>query len=245
MMRSILIFLSVLAVSSATFANEIYIEQVGDNLDLDIVQDGQNNEFGDSTTDATLTGDDMTFSITQTGDTNKIDAIIKGNDYTGTWVFTGDSNEVNLKCASVSAVDCETVTVNITTTGDENQYKIFIGENADADNLAAAFTVTGDGNVIDVNNDATASDVTVTLNNSNSTASGTINNQGSGLTTGQGGNYVDIDQSGAGDSAGHSTTLGVVGGGNNIKVLQSGVYDNKVDMTMQGDGGDVNISQTD
>ena len=68
---------------------------------------------------------------------------------------------------------------------------------------------------------------------------------GSGLTTGQGGNYVDIDQSGAGDSAGHSITLGVVGGGNNIKVLQSGVKDNKVDMTMQGDGGDVNISQTD
>ena len=41
----------------------------------------------------------------------------------------------------------------------ENQFKIFIGENADADNLAANFTVTGDGNVIDVNNDATASDI--------------------------------------------------------------------------------------
>ena len=158
-MRSILMTFAVLVIASTTFANEIYIEQVGDNLDLDIIQDGQNNEFGDSTTDATLTGDDMTFSITQTGDTNKIDAIIKGNDYTGTWVFTGDSNEVNLKCASVSAVDCETVTVNITTTGDENQYKVFIGESADADNLQANFTVTGDGNVIDVNNDATASDV--------------------------------------------------------------------------------------
>ena len=245
MMRSILMILAVLAVSSTAFANDIYIEQVGDTLDLDITQDGTDNEFGDSTTDATLTGDDMTFSITQTGDSNKIDAIIKGNDYTGTWAFTGDSNEVNMKCASTSAVDCETVTVNITTTGDDNIFKVFIGENSDADNLAANFTVTGDGNVVDVNNDATASDVTVTLNNASSTASGTINNVGSGLTTGQGGNYVDIDQSGAGDSAGHSITLGVTGGGNNIKVLQSGVKDNKVDMTMQGDGGDVNISQTD
>ena len=245
MMRSILMILAVLAVSSTAFANDIYIEQVGDTLDLDITQDGTDNEFGDSTTDATLTGDDMTFSITQTGSTNKIDAIIKGNDYTGTWAFTGDSNEVNMKCASTSAVDCETVTVNITTTGDDNIFKVFIGENSDADNLAANFTVTGDGNVVDVNNDATASDVTVTLNNASSSASGTINNVGSGLTTGSGGNYVDIDQSGAGDSAGHSITLGVVGGGNNIKVLQSGVKDNKVDMTMQGDGGDVNISQTD
>ena len=165
MMRSILMILAVLAVSSTAFANDIYIQQVGDTLDLDIVQDGTDNEFGDSTTDATLTGDDMTFSITQTGSTNKIDAIIKGNDYTGTWVFTGDSNEVNMKCASVSAVDCETVTVNITTTGDDNKFKVFIGENSDADNLAANFTVTGDGNVVDVNNDATASDVTITLNN--------------------------------------------------------------------------------
>jgi len=237
--------LAVLAVSSTAFANDIYIQQVGDTLDLDITQDGADNEFGDSTTDATLTGDDMTFSITQTGSTNKIDAIIKGNDYTGTWAFTGDSNEVDMKCASTSAVDCETVTVNITTTGDDNIYKVYVGENSDADNLTANFTVTGDGNVVDVNNDATASDVTVTLNNASSTASGTINNVGSGLTTGSGGNYVDIDQSGAGDSAGHSITLGVTGGGNNVKILQSGVKDNKVDMTMQGDGGDVNISQTD
>ncbi len=244
-MRSILMILAVLAVSSTAFANDIYIEQVGDTLDLDIVQDGQNNEFGDSTTDATLNGDDMTFSITQTGNLNKIDAIIKGNDYTGTWTFTGNENEVDLKCSSTAAGDCETVTVNIATTGNDNIYKVYIGENADTDDYTANFTVTGNGNVLDVNSDAKAGDITVTLNNSNSTASGTINNQGSGLSTSGSGNYVDVDQSGAGDSAGHSITLGVTGGANNIKILQSGVNDNKVDMTMQGDGGDVNISQTD
>ena len=65
-----------LGYSSLAIANEIYIEQIGDNLDLDITQDGQNNEFGDSTTDALLDGDDMTFAITQTGNTNTIDAKI-------------------------------------------------------------------------------------------------------------------------------------------------------------------------
>ena len=35
-MRSILMILAVLAVSSTAFANDIYIEQVGDTLDLDI-----------------------------------------------------------------------------------------------------------------------------------------------------------------------------------------------------------------
>ena len=39
MMRSILMILAVLAVSSTAFANDIYIEQVGDTLDLDITQD--------------------------------------------------------------------------------------------------------------------------------------------------------------------------------------------------------------
>ena len=37
----------------------------------------------------------------------------------------------------------------------------------------------------------------------------------------------------------------VTGGGNDISVNQSGVYDNKVDMTMQGDGGEVDITQSD
>lgn len=235
----------VLTIVSTAFANDIYIEQIGDSLDLDIVQDGSSNEVGDSNADAVLNGDNMTFSITQLGNSNTIDALIKGNNYTGTWIFTGNSNTVDMKCSSTGIANCETVTMNITTTGNSNQFKVYIGENADADNLTANFIVTGDGNVIDVNNDATASDITVTLNNSSSTASGTINNSGSGMTTGQGGNYVDIDQSDAGSGEGHSITLDVTGGGNNVKILQSGVGDNLVDMTMQGDSGDVNISQTD
>ena len=64
-------------IGAPSFANDIYITQSGDNLDLDITQDGQDNEFGDSTTDASLTGDLMTFSITQTGNFNKIDIEIE------------------------------------------------------------------------------------------------------------------------------------------------------------------------
>jgi len=76
-------------------ANDIYIEQVGDTLDLDIVQDGANNVIGTSTTDVNLDGDSMTFAITQTGSLNTIVADIQGDTYTGTWVFTGDSNTVD------------------------------------------------------------------------------------------------------------------------------------------------------
>ena len=76
-MYKFLTLVIVLLWSNVAFANEIYIEQVGDTLDLDITQDGTDNEFGDGTADAILTGDDMTFAITQTGNTNKIDATIK------------------------------------------------------------------------------------------------------------------------------------------------------------------------
>ena len=71
-------------------ANDIYIEQVGDTLDLDITQDGTDNVIGTSTTDVNLDGDPMTFAITQPGDLNNIAEAIQGNTYTGPRVFTGE-----------------------------------------------------------------------------------------------------------------------------------------------------------
>ena len=69
-MLRILTVLLLVTFGSTAFANEIYIDQVGDNLDLDITQDGTNNKVGTDQTDMTLAGDDMTFAITQTGNTN-------------------------------------------------------------------------------------------------------------------------------------------------------------------------------
>jgi hypothetical protein len=242
---SIYFFVLGLAFVTVATANEIYIEQIGDNLDLDITQDGQNNEFGDSTTDALLDGDDMTFAITQTGNTNTIDAKIKGNDYTGTWQFTGNSNAVDLTCDNTAGVNCETVTLNITTTGSTNIFDVFIGESNDAQNLVANFTVTGDGNVIQTEVDGEDATVTVVMNNSSSLSSTTLTDQNSGNATQAGGNLIDIDIAGDGDVNGHTVIMDVTGGGNKIVVDQSGVYDNKVDLDMTGDDGDVSITQSD
>ena len=150
------------------YANDIYIEQVGDNLDLDIVQDGQNNVIGTSTQSVLLGGttsaaDDMTFDITQTGDSNTISAQIQGNNYTGTWSFTGDSNTVALMCDSAAAGNCETVTLNIAGTGDSQQYTINIGESADADSATVNFTVDDDSTVTTLDIDGTSAAVTVNV----------------------------------------------------------------------------------
>ena len=230
-----LLFLSLFTVTPA-LANDIYIEQVGDTLDLDITQDGDSNVIGTSTTDVNLDGDSMTFAITQTGDSNTIVADIQGGTYTGTWVFTGDSNAVDLSCDSTSGTNCENVTLNISTTGDSNTFDFNIGDTADADSADITFTITGDGNVIESDVDGKNADITVTMNNSSSTATGGAT---SGLLSSSGaGNVVDIDVNGNG-STGHTINLDITGGGSSYTVTQSGINDNTVDADFSGDNQDV------
>jgi hypothetical protein len=237
MLNKLTIILFTLLFGVNVYANDIYIDQVGDSLDLDIVQDGQNNKIGTALVDADFDGDNMTFSITQTGNTNEITADIQGNTYTGTWVFTGNSNTVDLLCDSSANGNCETVTLNITNTGDSNAYTINIGETGDAENATIAFTVTGDNSVINTDVDGTNSDITVVMNNSASLATTSANSDE--------GNQLDLTQTGNGDSAGHSITLNITGGGSTYTVTQSGIYDNKVDATFNGDSQDVDITQRD
>ena len=237
-----LVLTSIFTVTPA-LANDIYIEQVGDTLDLDITQDGQNNVIGTSTTDVNLDGDSMTFAITQTGSTNSIIADIQGNTYTGAWVFTGDSNTVDLSCDSTSGTNCENITLNITATGDSNAFTFDIGDTADADGSTIGFTVTGDGNVINSNVDGQSALIAVTVNNSSSTATGGAS---SGLLSSSGsGNVVDINISGDGDSAGHTVKIDSTGGANSFTVTQSGIYDNTIDADFSGDDQDVDITQSD
>ena len=229
-------FAGYMFVCNTSTANDIYIEQVGDTLDLDIVQDGTNNVLGTSTQAVVLgsagnASDSMTFSITQTGDNNAITAQILGTTYTGTWAFTGDGNEVDLLCSSSAAGNCETVTLNITGTGDNQDYTINIGESADADGATVAFTVVDDGTVITTDIDGTSAAVTVNVDKNNSL----VNTA----------NTIDIDIAGNGDTNGHGVTLDISGRGNNVKVDQSGVYDNIVDVTTVGDNADIDITQSD
>jgi hypothetical protein len=236
-----LVLASILHLTPA-MANDIYIEQVGDTLDLDITQDGTDNVIGTSTTDVNLDGDTMTFAITQTGDLNTIVADIQGGQYTGTWVFTGDSNAVDLSCDSTSGTNCENVTLNITTTGDSNTFDFNIGDTADADSADITFTITGDGNVIESDVDGKNADITVTMNNSSSTATGGAT---SGLLSSSGsGNVVDIDVDGDG-TTGHTINLDITGGGSSYTITQSGINDNTIDADFSGDNQDVDITQSD
>ncbi len=236
-MLRILTIMLMLVSGSSVLANEIYIDQIGVNLDLDITQDGQDNKVGTSTTDMGLTGDDMTFAITQTGNFNEIVATIKGTDYTGTWQFTGNTNTVDLQCSSTATGDCDTVTLNITTTGSDNTFDFDIGEAADADSATVNFTVTGDNSIINTDIDGTSAVLTVVMKNSTSLATSSA--------AGDEGNALDIDIDGNGDSAGHTVILDITGGGSTYDIDQSGINDATVNATFDGDSQDVDITQSD
>lgn len=231
--------------SSFATANEIYIEQVGSGLDLDIVQDGEDNKIGVSTAGAVLEGADMTFSITQTGNYNTIAATIKGSTYTGLWDILGSNNDIDLLCSSTAAGNCDTVTLNVDIDGDNTTLDFDIGEVADATNSSIDFTIDGDGNVVEMTVDGKSADIDVVVDNSSSgSAAAGTNGTLSGYATTTG-NVIDIDVDGDGDLSGHTIDLTVTGGGSYYNITQSGINDNTVDATFDGDNQAVDITQSD
>ncbi len=236
---------------SVAFANDIYISQAGDTLDLDIIQDGSGNVIGTSSQDvvlgsAAVASDDMTFSITQTGDTNTIAAQIYGTSYTGTWVFTGDSNSVDLLCDStVQSSQCESVNIDITNASSDNTYKIYVGETNDASNLVADFTVSSDNNVFDVDVDGTDGSITLDVDDASSViASAVTSATDTNLSATDGGSIFDINVDGDGVH-GHEIDLTVRGVSSVYTITQSGVNDNSVIASFAGDEQTVDITQSD
>ena len=89
-----------LMVTYPILANDIYVTQSGASLTLDILQDGENNTIGNSTTSSASTGATTSLNIDQVGNSNVITYQINGATYTGVINLQGDSNDVDLNCDS-------------------------------------------------------------------------------------------------------------------------------------------------
>ena len=213
---------------SPVLANDIYVTQSGNTLTFDVLQDGQNNTIGNSTTASTVTGTTSNFNIDQIGDSNVLTFDINGNSYTGTFSTTGNSNNIDFNCDSGgSNSSCATVTASIIWVGSSNDLDIDVGETADA--TGANITISGasgsDSNVVAATIDGTS--VIFTLN-----VNGDTNNF-----------LVDID--GDGDSAGHTYIHNHTGSIADVDITQSGIYDNMITLTTSGDNHNIDIIQRD
>ena len=227
-MKTLIKFVMCLMMFSPVLANDIYDTQSGNTLTFDVLQDGQNNTIGNSTTASTVTGATSNFNIDQVGDSNVLTFDINGASYTGTFSTTGNSNNIDFNCDSGgSNSSCATVTASIIWVGSSNDLDIDVGETADA--TGANITISGasgsDSNVVAATIDGTSVIFTLSVN-------GDTNNF-----------LVDID--GDGDSAGHTYIHNHTGSIADVDITQSGIYDNMITLTTSGDNHNIDIIQRD
>ena len=213
---------------SVGMANDIYVTQSGDTLDLDITQDGQNNTVGNSTTSSSSVGATTTLNIDQIGNSNVITYAINGATYSGVINLVGNSNNVDLNCDSTGGnSSCGTANAVINFTGSSNDIDLDIGQTSSA--ATADVDLVGqsgsDSNVIAATVDGNSAILSITVN-------GDTNNW-----------LIDID--GNGDVNGHTLIHTHTGGIADVDIVQSGINDQYINMTTSGDNHDIDISQTD
>ena len=132
-MKKILTAIFVTALAFSAYANDIYVTQSGDSLDLDITQDGANNTVGNSTTASASAGATTILNIDQIGSSNVITYQIAGATYTGVINLVGNSNNVDLNCDSGgSNSSCGTANAVINFTGSSNDIDLDIGQTSSA-----------------------------------------------------------------------------------------------------------------
>lgn len=249
-MKKILWAIPFVLLTAGSYANELYVAQIGDGLQLDLTQTGSGNSVGTSSLDMVLEGDDMTFSITQIGDSNTVVATIKGDTYTGTWDFTGNSNAIDLQCSPTGISNCNAATMLLTVNGDLNTFDFDIGTVNDASSSNVTFTVDGDNNVIESSIDGTNAVLNITIDNTTSLAAGGVTNSATtlgntALSASGSGNIIDVEQNGDGSGVGHSVTLDITGGGSTYNIIQdSNLTDQVINGTFIGDNQHVNIHQS-
>jgi len=215
-------------VTTPLFANDIYVTQSGGSLTLDVLQDGENNTIGNSTTASASTGATTNLNIDQVGDSNVITYQINGATYTGVINLQGNSNNVDLNCDSTNGnSSCGSVNAVVNFTGNSNDIDLDIGQTSAA--TGADVDIVGntgsDSNVVAATVDGTSVILTITV-------SGDTNNY-----------LLDID--GNGDVNGHTLIHTHTGGIADVDITQSGVNDNMITLTTSGDNANIDIIQRD
>ena len=253
------------SVATSSWANEIYINQVGDLFDGTITQDGQDNKIVSLNTNsgnAVVGGNNKTFTVTQQGDNNRVGFWTHGGNQVISVTQDGDSN--------VSAVDNHgnnnDITVDIE--GDNNITHTEIGNGGDEFNDMSV-TIRGDSNnayVEVLNGDSNNIDAQIQGQDSN-TLRITVNGNNNDIKGWQGkhedGN-VDADETGdndlywivAGDNnvlesyqtddrgnGGQHIANYITGSNNTVKHTQRGSGDHEGFIEINGDNNDVELLQ--
>jgi hypothetical protein len=252
---------------TSSWANEIYVRQVGDSTNLTISQSGDDNEvtgLSGGTSQAIISGNNTSTTYTQTGDRNAIKVYESaGNGITKT-TQTGNDNEARLDCHGNNCV------LDVTQTGDDNYAAVEVGNGGDydqsitvtqnGDDNTAIAEANGDDNTIVIDQDGNNhmvygygnTPVTGDRNTLTLTQDGTQYEQAEIAVIGDD-NTVDGYQGGSGES--NFGRLVLTGDDNTVKMWQGKQIDGTTDsteggdhnayVTIIGDNNDFHSAQTD
>ena len=212
-------------------ANEIYINQSGANVEVTIVQDGQNNRISTKSTaasPATAYGENKTYTFTQTGDNNKI-GLYKH--------YYGSDNQTSSTMTAVQTGDGNTMYLD--NHGDNNNFDAYQSHN----NAVMDLEIDYDGNSVIAKQACSATSCnrdSMVLN----VYQGNDNNikMGQGYKIGTNGSF-SYDNT---EIGGHSMDLYVTGDRNDIMLSQrsSNSYSgHDMDVNVYSDDNDIHVIQ--
>ncbi len=174
--------------------NEIYINQVGATLNLDVEQLGSSNIIGglDAVTGTMtafdLTGANMTLDINQLGDTNKFLGDIVLDSLTGFFEFDGSGNNFEIQVDPTNTYSADGGNYYVDVTGSSNDFELNIATNALSEYLDLDWIINGDSNQLDFTIDIDSATSYVDIDGD----SNIVNYTGSGYA----GGYFYLDQTG-------------------------------------------------
>ena len=135
--------------------NEIYIDQSGNNANIDLEQLGSSNIIGGldavsgTMTPLDLDGLNLTLDINQIGSSNKFLGDILGDNITGFFEFDGDSNVFDIQVDPTNTYGADSGNYKVDVTGSSNDFNLNIGTNALASTLDLDWIINGDSNTFD------------------------------------------------------------------------------------------------
>jgi hypothetical protein len=221
------------AALAASTTNRIFIDQSGDNPNVNMTQDGSGNKAGSSARPVYLRGIDQTIITRQIGASNELNLEVV-NATTGAVGATvtiqqiGDSNIVDAACGYGTLGDgttsisggggCKALDANWKFTGDSNDLQ-FRGK---GDDIKSAIDVAGDSNVFRID----------VLGNKHSQTIKVVGDN----------NTFNLNQRSTG-AAGSSMWIDLTGNSNSMTISQTGSIDNVVNIKSVANNGTFNVTQ--
>ena len=249
---------SILLLCTSVMANDIYINQSGDNADIDITQDGQNNRISrkndtvnGTPNSATFVGKNQTLNSTQTGDDNFLG--LYKHYYGSDGQTSGSITTTQIGDDNIMRMDSH---------GDNNNFTAYQNTN----NSTMDLEIDQDGNTVDArqrcsvkpncNSDSMVLNVNADNNNIKMGQGYKISSSGSWQYDGteQGGHSMDLYVSGdrndiilsqrsQNNISGHIMDINIYSDDNDVHVMQESNTTKNLTLNINNDDNNVSIHQ--